>query len=150
MIRVVIDTNNLVSGTIAKRGKSFELLRAWRDGRFELVTSQALIAEFVEVMDRPRIQEKYHIEADEVAEMVALVLERAILVAEPLQVSVVTADPKDDMFVACALSGGAKYIVSGNHHLLDVKRHKGIRLLTVARFLRLLARVERFVAAREK
>ena len=40
---------------------------------------------------------------------------------EPARIQpVIEADPKDDIVLACALGGKANYIVSGDHHLLDL------------------------------
>jgi len=57
---------------------------------------------------------------------------------------VVTADPKDDVFLACAVEGQARYIVSGDRHLLNLRHHGRIRIVTVTRFLRLLERLKRW------
>lgn len=57
---------------------------------------------------------------------------------------VVVADPKDDMFISCAVEGRARYIISGDHHLQELRRYGRIRIRTVARFLRTLERLERW------
>jgi predicted nucleic acid-binding protein len=54
------------------------------------------------------------------------------------------ADPKDDVFISCAVEGRARYIISGNHHLQELRRYGRIRIRTVARFLRTLERLERW------
>jgi len=48
---------------------------------------------------------------------------------------VVAADPDDDKFVECALVAGAKIIVSGDRHLLDLDKYEDIEMLTAAQFL---------------
>jgi predicted nucleic acid-binding protein len=44
-------------------------------------------------------------------------------------------DPSDDIFLQCALTGGAKCIISGDRHLLDQKTFKRIKIVTPAEFL---------------
>jgi hypothetical protein len=44
-------------------------------------------------------------------------------------------DPDDDKFIECALVAGAEVIVSGDHHLLDLGEHEGVRILSAAEFL---------------
>jgi len=49
-------------------------------------------------------------------------------------VKVVEKDPDDDMFIACALAAEAAYIISGDHHLLDIGEYAGIRIVKVREF----------------
>ena len=48
---------------------------------------------------------------------------------------VVAADPDDDKFVECALAAGASLIVSGDHHLLELKEYEDILILSAAEFI---------------
>lgn len=50
----------------------------------------------------------------------------------------VTRDPDDDMFINAAYDGGADYIVSGDHDLLDLEEFKGIQMVTVDEMLGIL------------
>lgn len=49
-------------------------------------------------------------------------------------------DPKDEMFLACAVDARADMIVSGDHHLLDLTEYKGIPILSVDQFAERLAK----------
>jgi putative PIN family toxin of toxin-antitoxin system len=51
MRRVVLDADVIVSGTLVPEGHPAEILRAWRDGRFLLVTSESIIEEVKEVLN---------------------------------------------------------------------------------------------------
>ncbi len=53
---------------------------------------------------------------------------------EDIEISI--EDPDDTKFITCAVQAGAKYIVSGDHHLLDLKEIEGIAIVTPAEFLR--------------
>ena len=44
-------------------------------------------------------------------------------------------DPDDDKFIACAISGRAKYIVSGDKHLLKESGYEGLKIVTPRQFL---------------
>ena len=50
-------------------------------------------------------------------------------------------DPKDEMFLACALDGGAEFIISGDHHLLDLGIYRDIPIMTPRQFQAQLAQV---------
>ena len=41
-------------------------------------------------------------------------------------------DPADDAVLACAIAANAEFIVSGDRHLLDLRDHQGIRIITAA------------------
>ncbi len=59
MLRIAIDTNVIVSGILSRKGAPVELLKAWRERRFLLLTSLAIVAEVREVLQYPRIRKKY-------------------------------------------------------------------------------------------
>lgn len=62
-----------------------------------------------------------------------------VVVEPPTFAARVSADPSDDMFLACALTANVDYIISGDKHLLDLKNFAGIPVLTPQQFLRRLA-----------
>jgi predicted nucleic acid-binding protein len=51
------------------------------------------------------------------------------------KISVVIADPTDNIFLECAMDGGANFIISGDRHLLDVEVYKGIKIVRAGEFL---------------
>ena len=59
-------------------------------------------------------------------------------VIHPLHDTKFSRDPDDDMFVNCALSGRAMYIVSGDRDLLDIEEVDGIDIITVREFIETL------------
>ena len=80
--------------------------------------------------------------ADEVIEEIQSIIETEILpyfeVVEIKQkVHGVCRDPEDDKFLACALSGAAQFILSGDKDLTDFKRYKSIRIIKASEFLKL-------------
>ncbi len=58
----------------------------------------------------------------------------AVYPAVPL-VRAVPADPDDDQFITCALIAGAKYVITGDDHLLDLEEYAGVSIVTVRQFL---------------
>ena len=75
MLRVVLDTNVLVSATIVQ-GKQFDILRLAKLGKIKLITSPEIIKEFEEVISR----EKFGFSKEQVAHAVKQVLEIAEIV----------------------------------------------------------------------
>jgi hypothetical protein len=48
---------------------------------------------------------------------------------------VIARDPSGDMFLHCALTAAAQYIVSGDRHLLNLRTHRRIKIISPAEFL---------------
>ena len=144
MLRIVVDTNILVSAALKRRGNPDALLRRWIDGDFLIVTSPAAIAELSDVLNRPRIREKYRLTDQDIRDLVRQFSRQAILVPGTSISGIVVADPRDDMFVSCAAEGRARYIISGDNHLLALRCYERIRIRTVSRFLHTLERLARW------
>jgi uncharacterized protein len=136
MLRVVIDTNVIVSGILSRTGAPAELLNAWRERRFLLLSSPAIVAEVNAVLHYPHLQKKYHLSDEEINLMIALLEHDALLVSGDTDVAgSVPADPKDEMFLACALGGQADVIVTGDHHLLDLGVFRDTPIINARQFL---------------
>ena len=135
MLRVVLDTNVFVSSVLSVHGLPAQVLNAWRKGRYMLVTSPAIIAEIVAVLEFPRICKKYLIRQEDIEQIVDLLKTDTILV--PGRAAVKGSgvqDPKDEMFLACAVDAKADCRVSGDSHLLDLRTYRDIPILTVKEF----------------
>ena len=128
-MRVVLDTNVFVSG-IFFGGVPGLVLDLWKAGDVELVVTEAILSEYEDVLRR--LAERYpEVDPDPI---LGLVTKKGFFVqAARLAVSV-CADPDDDKFIAGALGGQAKVIVSGDRPLLDVSGHQGVRVLKPADF----------------
>jgi len=136
MLRVVIDTNVIVSGILSRQGATAEILNAWRERRFLLLSSPAIVAEIRAVLRYPRIHRKYPLTDAEIDQVISLIEHDALLVPGSADVAgSVPADPKDEMFLACALEGQADVIVSGDHHLLDLGVFRDIPIINPRQFL---------------
>jgi putative PIN family toxin of toxin-antitoxin system len=135
VLRVVLDTNVFVHSLLSTEGTPAQLLNAWREGRYMLVTSPAIIAEVVEVLESPRISKKYLVRHQDVENLVDVLKTDAVLVPGEAGVKgSVPRDPRDEMFLACAIDANADCIVSGDRHLLDLQTFRGIPILTVNEF----------------
>jgi len=136
MLRVVVDTNVIVSGILSRSGAPAELLNAWRARRFVLLSSSAIVAEVRTVLHYPHIRKKYRLSDEDIEQTIILLEHDALLVAGDANVAgCVPGDPKDEMFLACALDGQADFVVSGDHHLLDLGLYRDIPIISTRQFL---------------
>jgi uncharacterized protein len=112
----VLDSNVLVSAFISQRGATPDrIVRAWREGAFELIVSPKLVAELTDVLGRP----KFNAQAGDgrATAFVAALASDALWADDPPDPPSVVADPDDDYLLALAEVAGADAIVSGDRHL---------------------------------
>ena len=110
-MRIVLDTNILVSALITKGTPPDQLYQAWLRNEVELVTSAAQIDEVTDVLARPRLRR--YVDPDEAAQMVAAIHQRATVLSD-VPVTKRSPDPKDDPILAAAVAGDAELVVSGD------------------------------------
>jgi len=97
MLRVVLDTNVFVSSLLVKVGVPAQMMNAWRDRRYVLVISPAIIAEMRSTLNYPRIRRKYSITDEDIEGLIVLVQHDALLVPGEADVTgAIPADPTDE------------------------------------------------------
>ena len=129
--RVVIDTNVIISALLFG-GKPGELIPLWEDGKIEPLVSKEIIDEYIRVLAYP----KFELTIKEIQFLIfhQLLPYFEIINTYPGPV-IIPKDPTDDKFIRCALAGNAKAIVSGDIHLLSLKKHQDIHILSPSDFL---------------
>lgn len=134
-MRVVIDTNLLVSALIAN-GAPSRLLDAARAGVFELCTSEVLLAELLDVLGRSHLAGRMQRAGLDAASTVEDLRKMALVVAPQAVPQVVASDPDDDHVLAAALAAGADLIASGDgRDLLPLGSYQGIPIITAREVL---------------
>ena len=129
-MRVVLDTNVLVSAFVFPGGAPEVVYRLGLEGRIALVTSRPLLGELGRVLG-----DKFEWDEGRVEEAVAQVLRLSALPEIVETVNEIRADPDDDRVLEAAAAGGVDVIVSGDRHLLRLGSWRGIRILGPADFL---------------
>ena len=132
MLRVVVDTSSLVSTALTQGDLMRRVAAHWRDGTFMLLSSPATRAELAGVLARPAIRELAAAPLDELVRG----LERfSVHVPGVLVIAGACRDPKDDKFLACAVEGGAHYLVSSDRDLLDMRRYRDVAIVNPGQLL---------------
>lgn len=120
-MRVVIDTNILLSGLMLPNSIPGRIIQAWRENRFELVLSQFQLDEIGRVLAYPRIQKRLHWGQEEITQFLKQLFLRSIYLGEIAVVAEVPADANDNLILSAYLVGKAQYLVSGDKGLLDLR-----------------------------
>jgi len=136
-MRVVVDTNVLVSALIMPHGSVGPVLLRLRRGEYTLLYAQSFLEELVDVLNRPRIRHKYRLTEEDIHTLVSLILLRGEAVV-PEQRITACRDPKDDKFLEIAVAGKADVIASSDQDLLTMHPFAGIPIVKPADFLRML------------
>lgn len=132
--RAVVDTNVFVSGLINPAGKPAAILKALRSRRFTLVSSPPINEEIIEVLNRPRIRDRYGL-GERIFDVSFILWEVAELVIDLPSVRVCS-DPDDDKFLATAMGGRADYLVTGDvGDLLPLGEYKGVAIVSPRYFV---------------
>lgn len=138
MLKVVVDTNVLVSGTILSRGNPYEILEAWRRSEFILVLSLDIISEAVAVLRRPKIFKKYGLTEVLIARLIDAFKREAFVVSPKPIDAILNIESADLKLLACADAGAADYLVTGDRALLNLSSYKATRILRPRAFLSVL------------
>ncbi len=134
--RAVFDTNVFISSSLSRNANSptRELLSRWKNNEFTLVVCDQIAKELLEkLFERGVDPEAITAQLDalsEAAEWVEVPAEK---------IEKLLSDPDDNVIVACAVEGGANYLVTYDPHFDSLKgNYKGIRILKAIPFLEVL------------
>jgi len=132
-VRVVVDTNVFISSLFNTEGNPRKVIDLWRFEKITLCLSKEILVEYFEVLGRFGMSEEP--EGEDLVQLLQKRYNQVFLTSVPT-ISAISEDPADNKFIECAAAADAKYIISGDRHLLNLKLFKGIRILPPAEFLR--------------
>jgi hypothetical protein len=136
-MRVVLDTNILVSALMIETGNPAAIYHAWQQGKFALLTCAEHLDELRASLRKPAIAER--IKPYKAGGLVNEIIKLAENV-ESLPHVRRSPDPTDDFLLALSEGGGADYLVTGDKSgLLALKHHKGTQIVSAREFAALLA-----------
>lgn len=137
-IKVVIDTNTLISSILGREGKPAKILEIL--GREDIVNyiSKEIVDEVKDVMNREKIRK---ITTEQERHYLIHIIETLSILVEPeMKVDVIKEDPEDNKIIECAISKKTDYIISGDKHLLNLKEYRGIKILNPSEFLEIISK----------
>ena len=135
-MRIIIDTNILVSALISEQGVPAKLLDAWTEQVFTLITSRTQLAELNDVTRRPIVRPL--LKPANVGRFIND-LQKHATVLERLPTVDRSRDANDNFLLAMAAAGEADYLVTGDKRdVLALKRHGATHIVTARAMLKIL------------
>jgi len=135
-MRVLLDTNILVSAMLVKASTPGRIYLGWLQGSFVLLTCKEQLAELRSTLRKPAIAKR--VRRHEAGRLINN-LKSAAIFLENLPEVCRSPDPEDDFLLAAAEAGGADYLVTGDKSgLLSLARHRGTRIICASEFAGLL------------
>ena len=135
-MRIVLDTNILLSALLTRGTPPDQLYEEWRHGRFDLASAEQQLEELNRVSRRPFFLTR--LKPSEVGRMVNDI-RRLALMCDPLPSVTLSPDPNDDFLLAISQVAKADYLVTGDKNdWLALKTHGSTRITTARELLQFL------------
>jgi putative PIN family toxin of toxin-antitoxin system len=115
-------------------GASDKIMRLVESKEIELVLSEEIVNEFINVLEYEEVKRKA--KGLSVRRTVEKILSNAEIIVPQEKLSIVKQDPDDDKVIECAVEGKSNFIITQDKHLLKMKSYKQIRIITPQEFLR--------------
>ncbi len=128
-MRVVFDTNILVSALVFPGGRGEAALLRITKEQDQLILSKAILDELLGILGR-----KFARDAEELAHA-AVSLSALATNVNPRQRLKIVKDEPDNRILECAIAGRANAIVTGDHALLALKEFRAVRILSLSEYL---------------
>jgi putative PIN family toxin of toxin-antitoxin system len=142
-IRAVIDTNIWISALLNPFGYPARIKKSLEKGDFKVIISEPILEELTDVLNRPRIREKYDITPEDIEQVLTLIEERSEYVLLSGDVEICR-DRDDNLIIETAIKGKALYLVTRDddvkfdREVSEFLSNYGISVTSVAKFLNLI------------
>lgn len=130
-MKVVFDTNIFISAFVVPGSQGERAFLLARRKRFDLYTSVAILTETAN-----KLREKFDQSEEDIREALKIVSRSAVVLKPTVKVRVLEDDP-DNRILECAVEAETDVIVTGDRHLLKLKKFQGIPIVRLADFLRM-------------
>ena len=135
---IVIDINVVISALLSPKGSPARIIELWEEEAFDLATSPQLLDELARALEYDQVKKYFKQPQEKISTLLKRINSVGIVVDPQIELAVIEVDPDDNHVLACAEMAQATYIVSGDEHLLSLKKHQEIFILSPAEFLTLM------------
>ena len=136
-LRVVIDTNVIISGSFWK-GISCKIIETI-DGKYLIIVSSPILEEYKEIIFSEDIMERTEHFKEPRENIISKLLQKSLIVTPKETIKVIENDPDDNKFLEAAVAGNADYLITKDEkHILPLKEFRGIKIVTPEEFLTIM------------
>lgn len=129
-MKVVIDTNIIVSGLLSPFGHSAEILRLLAIGQLITCYDTRILVEYFEVLNRA----KFKFNNNDIS-ILLKEIESTGEFATGIPIKISLPDPDDNMFLEVALASNAECLITGNSNHFPKKLCPGVKIFSPSEFL---------------
>jgi putative PIN family toxin of toxin-antitoxin system len=134
-VRVVVDTNVIVSSLINSHGAPGRIVQLFKEGQCDLLVSDEILAEYFRSLNYEKVARFHGLSPASVSKFLSEMKSFSLFTQVSVHIRAVAADLDDNKFIEAAVAGGAEFIVSGDKHLLELREYDGIHIVTLATFV---------------
>ena len=136
MVKVVLDTNILVSGTFWT-GNSFKIMELIDEKEIISILSKEIINEYHRTINKDEIMDKVKDKDLIISNASRKIVLNSMIIQPKEKLDIIKEDPDDNKILECAYEGKVDYIISNDKHLLKLKEFKTIKIVKPEEFLKL-------------
>ncbi len=132
MIRVVLDTNVVISALLKEGSAPALILSLVLNGHIPLRVTEEIFAEYTGVLSREKFQD---LDQASVKKVLLSIKRKSIWVSPSTKIDVIKIDPEDNKFLECALEAKAQYLITGNRKHFPMAHYDKTRIMSPGDFL---------------
>jgi hypothetical protein len=140
MLKVVLDANIFVSAVLKPHSDLARIFELIKEDRIKLILSDDILSEIRTVLLYPKIRKRHRRTPKEIDKFLKKTVRVSIVALGKTKVEEIKDDPEDNKYLSAALEERADFIISGDHHLKDLRIFHGIRILDPSTFLNLIGK----------
>ena len=134
MIRVVIDTNVFLSALYFTKGNPWRIVTWAIEGKIQNISSGFILEEV-----RTVLKKKFHWQSHEIDKAIYTIESFSEIIFTNIHLNIIKC-AADNRILECAIAGNADFIISGDHHMTELREFKGITIVNPAEFLAIVGR----------
>ena len=137
-MRIVLDTNVLISAFLSRTGTPYQVFELTRTSDMALIMSRAVFQELERVIRYPHLRSHANYSDNQVERFLRGIDQISVWVSVDQTLAAITNDESDNRLLELAVAGKARYIITGDkRHLLPLRRFQGIEVVSPTEFLAL-------------
>lgn len=138
ILRVILDTNIIISALLKPKGKQATILRMAKKGLFQIQMSSPIFEEIKRVFGYPKIWKKIFSPKERLDQTIAALVRVSEWIEPEEKFHIIKNDTSDNKYLECAAEGGADYIVSGDEDLLSLGNFQHTKIVSTRTFLEII------------